>query len=241
MIELMVVVGIIIVLMSILVPSINKARMLVMRGVCRANLHKIAAGCLAYAQGDIGRAAGMGFPAVNVTAADWGDINNPHSSQAACLWLLIEYKYVTREMFVCTEAETRYGWEAPADDDTQFKYDPTTKVSTLSYSYISMVDPAQREGTTWSEEGLDTSVVILADDNPRFDFEGGAGAPWVADGSANSDNHKKAGQNIARLDGSADWWDESIGTDGEDDIYQATTEEADSAFIRADVTDAFCN
>ena len=113
MIELMVVVGIIIVLMSILVPSINKARMLVMRGVCRANIRKIAEGCQAYAQGDIGRGAGLGFPAVNVTAANWRNINNKHNSQPACLWLLVEYKFAARELFVCSEAETRFGWKAP--------------------------------------------------------------------------------------------------------------------------------
>jgi hypothetical protein len=240
MIELMVVVGIIIVLMSIMVPSINKARMMVMRGVCRANLRAIAAGCQQYAHSNIGRASGLAFPAVNVTPAAWRDINNVHNSQPACLWLLIEHKFAARELFVCSEAETRQGWKAPGPDDTQFTYNTSTRVSTLSYSYISMVDPEQREDTNWSDPELDTSVVILADDNPRFDFEGNITVGFVADGSANSANHKLTGQNVARLDGSADWWEQTIGPDGEDDIYQAGTPEADGAFIRASVADAFC-
>ena len=240
MIELMVVVGIIIVLMSILVPSVNKARMLVMRGVCRANIRKIAEGCQAYAQSNIGRAAGLAFPAVQVNPANWRNIDDPYNSQPACLWLLIRHKFAARELFVCSEAETRYGWEAPADDDTQFTYDTATKVSTLSYSYISMVHPEQRDGTSWSDPELDTSMVILADDNPRFDFAGSVNVPWSETESENSDNHKKAGQNVARLDGSANWWEQTVGSDVGDDIYQALDADFDGQFIRGDIGDSFC-
>lgn len=252
LIELLTVVGIILVLMSILVPSLGKARVMVMRGVCKSQVGDLSAACKAYALEN----KEFGYPLPSVPEADtagW-DWANIETGNPAGLWLLVEGSFAPRRMFKCPEAGTRRGWKEPSDDDTAFTYNATSKISTLSYSYISMVDnsdPAEDEETfrnaTSAMDQIASHLVILADDNPRYDFnsvneQGGLAWTLTPDGTYNSENHKKDGQNVARLDGSAAWFTDAAGGEsGGDNIYAADNAAADGKGARAEIDDSFCN
>ena len=238
LIELLVVIGIITTLMSILIPAVNQARLVAMRQTCRAHLHTITQACHYYAQNKQihrGGSALGALPSVDVTSTNWADIQ---TGNPASLWLLIQHGFAARGLFLCPEAEARARANRLDDDATSFTY--SSNITTLSYSYISMVGEF-RETTSYFEE-ITTSLVILADDNPRFDFNGAtlSAFPEGDSVSPNSLNHNEQGQNAARLDGSAVWLDEANGAGDEDDIYAANTSANDSKKERSDVNDAFC-
>ncbi|KKN81294.1 hypothetical protein LCGC14_0321310 [marine sediment metagenome] len=224
--------------MSILIPAVNQARLVAMRQTCRGHLHTIIQACHYYAQNKQVHRSGSALgalPSAAVTSTNWADIE---TGNPASLWLLIQHGFAARELFLCPEAEARARADSLDDDATSFTY--SNNISTLSYSYISMVGEFGQK-TSYFEE-ITTSLVIVADDNPRFDFDGAMLSPFPTDDaiSPNSLNHNEQGQNAARLDGSATWLDEANAAGEGDDIYAADRAADDSKKERSDIDDAFC-
>ncbi len=227
LVELLVVIGIILLLVSILLPSVANALALSRRAGCQSNLKQILSAVLAYTQDarmHRGTPKGM-LPAVDVTEGNWKDLED---GNAACLWLLIEYKRTGRGVFRCPATDK----QAPDENDTQFRPE------TLSYSYISMVDvddpdsPAGR--TSVDNSGVASDLVILGDKNPRLEA-GSSGS--LGDKNQNSPNHGQDGQNIGRMSQTTGWAD-SPNPDGDDNIY-ASDGGDDSNGVRDDVNDAY--
>ena len=204
--ELLVVIAIIVILAGILMPSLQAARIQMLRTKCLNQVKEIARACTAYSQdGTKWRGSSSADHVMPSVGAD----------TKAGLWLLLSTKgSIGRKMFLCPEAELRRDFTAPEEDDTQFHND-TTNGRTLSYSYLQQqyTEDSQTKFSTNPEFLLGGGKVIIADDNPFMTFSGGAeGAPpqEVIDrengkSPDNSENHAWDGQNLAREDGSGMW------------------------------------
>lgn len=205
LVELLVVIAIISMLMSIILPTVNKAREIAWRSECLSNVKEIARACSVYASNSsLNRGQLYALPNTGVTSSNWGT-ENP-----ASLYLLIKHGISSKANFLCPHAQARQEMQEP--DDSGF----TSK--TYCYSYMSQVPVAGSDGTFINDQDLGYPVII-ADKNPRFTSTGGTVS---GENGANSKNHERKGQNIAQINGSGRWLTKTIITDANvnDDIYQ---------------------
>lgn len=203
LIELLVVVAIIALLISILLPSLSRARELSKRTVCASNLHGVAQAMYIYAQdGDV-------FPMTSGTTTTPGMyLFNPNHrtnvppttgipNVTADIWLLVWANNTTPKQMLCPSTTDV---PDPAQDTTAY-YDFAT-VGNLSYGYQYQHDLNCRPITTTS----DPTFPIMADANPYI--KGGVTATISSDRVSqyrgNSANHSnREGQVVAFVDGHA--------------------------------------
>jgi prepilin-type N-terminal cleavage/methylation domain-containing protein len=248
LVELLTVISIIAILMAMLAPSMYAVFFAVRKEACKSNLRSIVSAANNYALAD----SRQRLPTIRPSTTKWGDmkIGNP-----GCLALLIDAKLADRELFLCPEAQSTRGHTTMALDANYFTYkavtptppySPPLGVSTLSYSYISMV---YNTTTAWNTatgpqvaalmtmNRVPPTLVVLADQNPRCVFGttaaltaydslyGLSGIPKTLSQYApklkkNSLNHKNKGQNVARWDSSVKWiTDANNPNTPDDDIY----------------------
>ncbi len=249
LIELLVVISIISLLALIILPTVDRARELARRTVCKKNVQGIAQACGAYMNdAAMHRRSNYGnaLPRVDVTTSNW---NSATAGNPSALWLLVVYDFVGRDSFLCPSAEVFRDFRTPTAGDSSFKH------GTLSYSYLSQVEFT--DGNTNDTDivvtsslsvGLkDAELAIIADANPRSRI--GSSALDSSYRGKNSLNHDGAGQNVAFLDGHADWFATTTipGTMplensplALDDIYQSCgSNNDDSQGKRGALNDAF--
>ena len=278
--ELLVVIAIIALLLGILTPTLHQAVRVAWRSDCAANLRAIASGCSQYALADGRRRLPTVFTRdsddPNITENDpdnnpgwqtWANINvteDKERGNAWCLWLLVEDKRVGRSAFLCPEAGSERGWQAPPLEAVGFTVEmdesgETALRSTISYSFISMTrkwDWRERLAEKMTLDGTRGTLVIVADQNPRCvlgqtpeDMKSRSDVQSEIDAvesdreklmARNSLNHRRKGQNMARLGGSVHWCDDPNGPN-EDDIYFSSvlSEDDEKKGRRKEVTDAF--
>lgn len=223
LVELLVVILILGLLMSFLGPSLAAALKQAHIGACKTNLRELARACTSYAgEGTLHR-GGTRFAlprSSELTTTNWGSLTKGNS---AALWVLVKHGYAGAGLFYCPGAGLSRGFSKPAEDGIGYPHNPAGErteftATTISYSYISMVDPAYATTTVEDE----SSLVILADQNPRctLGVTGISGKSLAFNANENSHNHGGDGQVVARLDTSAKWIEEPTG-DG-DDIYAST-------------------
>jgi len=245
LVELLVVVMIIMLLATILMPSLAGARIQMMRTKCGHNLKEVAKAALAYARDmPMNRLQDAAvFPSVSTETneADWYRINEGSAVEGntAGIWLLVRHKFIAGDYFLCPEAESLRGYEAIQKDDTYFR------PKTFSYAYLAQTYGAGDErGYSIGPDSVRGTMIILADDNPHVDPRNGitGGVP----NDANSKNHKGEGQNVAdttgsvnfitkptvfvRVDGAREIWD-NIYLPGDSGPGLARTATADIAAI----------
>lgn len=207
LIELLVVIAIIALLISILLPSLSRARELSKRTVCSANLRGIGQAMYIYAQDDP-----QIFPAVAMLVPD-GEMecfggflsNDPEEysdrnaipsttgtpSPTIDMWTVIRANNTTPKQFICpstTDAPDPY-----AMDPTAY-YDFLGPAS-LSYSYQFQHDPNRRLVGTSSEP----TFPLMADANPytKGRVESSLDDDRQSQWRGNSNNHtNREGQNI---------------------------------------------
>ncbi len=253
--ELLTVVGIMAILMAMLTPTLNSAFTQVRRSACASNISSIIGGAQLYARAD----SKMRLPNVKPEKLgddpgpktdNWGDMvkGNP-----GCLTRLIKSKHCQREQFLCPEAKSSRNFRKMTLDADKFEYDTSTGVSTLSYSFISMVYNAQWKASGDSEGNIaarmSMSVVpgtlpILADQNPRCTFgkqalktyaqlDTESGNRLGMKRRRNSPNHRHIGQNVGRWDRSVKWiTDANNPNSPEDDIYTSDCSSSDEKLGR---------
>lgn len=203
LIELLVVIAIIALLISILLPSLSRARELSKRTVCAANLRGIGQAMYIYAQDDPGI-----FPAIALNdSSNTGKMrifdsanrsSEPNTtgdpSPTVDMWAVVRANNTTPKQFICPSTVDS---PDPAQDTTAY-YDFKTNIN-LSYAYQYQHDIDRRIIGPSSEP----TFPFMADANPYI--KGGVTTDPATDRAlsyrGNSSNHtNREGQNILFVD-----------------------------------------
>lgn len=232
LVELLVVIGIISLLMSVLLPSLSKAREQANRVKCASNLRQIAIGALVYAGANKAQfprtyyEPGTGLLNSNKGGLGNAPVDNPFSATdpagpvgrgnvGASLYLLVRGRLAPPDVFQCPSNPTERIDPGTIDDYSNF---PSPMRLYLSYSYAALFPNGNAIKAQWRlDANRKPEWPIAADINP-----GKGGANYAntdtqdvtavaytdsprAMARANSNNHRNAGQQVAYVDGHVEW------------------------------------
>jgi len=203
LIELLVIVFVILLLLGILLTSLPGSSVEAMRHKCMENVRSIAQACVTYARDTTLHRGSVrsALPNTNPSSPGWENIT---TGNPACMWLLVQKDFTSRDTFYCPEGGLRMNDKRPGAEDTSFTYDTTTRISSLSYSYLSMVEYADE--TFLGNKALDSQVVIVGDKNPHYGFNSTArDSAVLGPFRNNSRNHDNEGQMIGHISGTVEW------------------------------------
>ncbi|MFP3937059.1 MAG: hypothetical protein ACLFVW_01865 [Phycisphaerae bacterium] len=190
--ELAVVAAVLVVLGSVMIPAIYKARSAAATDLCAYRMGEIGTGLLTYANDNNGH-----LPAAGTSKHPWLAGNDqPPASNSAALFRLLPSKHVASpQAFQCPAvASGSFVVTAGMTDFPDGQY--------VSYSYQHAVGDSPLSVHDGKAAEVAEEMAILSDSNPIF--EGGRFHPDRT-GMSTSANHNHAGQNVLYLDMHVDW------------------------------------
>ena len=231
LIELLVVIAIIVILMSLLVPALERARDHAYVVKCASNLRQVGQAIAAYCnenRGEYPRA--LYVPGAVPTAGTGTSSPNPFAPDAmgpndvtAAPFLLMRTQRLPPEVFIC-----------PLNDDTSYQPDTAAGVllrsnfadyhRNLAYSFANPYPDATARAAGYQlNSHLTAQFPIAADLNPGPDRR-------------NSRNHEGEGQNVLFADSHVDWQTSPTCGIGQDNIYTTKSGQVMSSPVDASDT-----
>jgi prepilin-type N-terminal cleavage/methylation domain-containing protein/prepilin-type processing-associated H-X9-DG protein len=245
LVELLVVIGIIALLISILLPSLNKARETANKAKCASNLHQIGLAILLYQQDsnqlyprtiqDTTAAPvptwGTGNTAASATADPFTNYPEKANDVSASFFLLLRNEQITPAVFICPSSNAT-SWDYGGGSNSAqnwVNWNGTLGCqNNLSYSYENPFASTTAISNGWQLKNPEATYAIAADINPGTSVPNSNGTnvtniPTTAAASVmrngNSPNHQQDGQNVLFGDGHAEWETNCYCGSSRDNIY----------------------